>query len=126
MNLIVYLKEKMVYNSISKHDYQQISYIEDSDHDSFKILTGRYSGTVVTYGKIALTEPTDGEDNAVLSFEYTVNESNLDSDETESQEFRTYLGDMLQVVIQEAIEEKNFAIGEKPSDTNSHFKKSYN
>lgn len=126
MNLIVYLKEKMMYNSITKHDYHQISYLEDSDHDSFKIVTGKYSGTIVTYGKIALTEPTDGSEDAVLSFEYTVNESNLDIEETESPEFRTYLGDMLQVVIQEALEEKNFAIGEKPSDTNSHFKKSYN
>jgi hypothetical protein len=100
--------------------------LEDSDHDSFKIVTGRYSGTIVTYGKIALTEPTDPDKDAVLSFEYTVNESNLDIEETESPEFRNYLGDMLQVVILESLEEKNFAIGEKPSDTNSHFKKSYN
>jgi hypothetical protein len=117
-----------MYNRISKYDYAQISYMKESDHDSIKILTGEYAGTVVTYGKICLTEPTleDPDAEIIFSYEYVVNESNLDTKTLESDEFKTYLGDMLQVIILEALEHNNFAIGVKPVDTNSHFEKSYN
>jgi|GEM_PF-2398237 hypothetical protein len=116
----------MVYNSITKYDYERISYIENSDHDSFKILNGKYSGTILTYGKIALTEPTTTDsDEATLSYEFNINETPLDGDLSESVEFQNYAGDMLQVIIEEALEEKHH-IGEKPVDTNSHFEKSYN
>jgi hypothetical protein len=117
-----------MYNTISKYDYRQISYIEDSKHDSFKILTGPYAGTIVTYGKICLTEPTQQDPDAevIFSYEYVVNESNLDASTLDSNEFKTYLGDMLQTIILEALENDNFAIGVNPVDTNSNFEKSYN
>ena len=117
-----------MYNTISKYDYRQISYMKESDHDSFKILTGEYSGTIVTYGKVCVTQPTleDPDAEVIFSYEYVVNESNLDASTLDSNEFKTYLGDMLQVVILEALEDNNFAIGEKPVDTNSNFEKSYN
>jgi len=41
----------MMYNNISQYDYDQIEYHKGTNHDSFKIKTGRFSGTVITFGE---------------------------------------------------------------------------
>lgn len=120
-----------MYN-ISIHDYERIEFMKDSNHDSFKIRTGKYAGTVVTYGKIAVTEPTDpGVDEATLSFEYVINKAPAGIDETfleSDSDFNNYLGDLLQTVIVEALDNDNYAIGDKEThvDSDDHFEKSIN
>ena len=128
---MLYKKGNIVYN-ISTHDYERIEFIENSNHDSFKILTGKYSGTVITYGKIAITEPTNPDiDEATLSFEYVVNKAPSGIDETfleSDSDFNNYLGDMLQCVIAEALDNDNYAIGNKENNDNpdNNFTKSIN
>ena len=110
----------MMYNNITQYDYDQISYHEGTNHDSFKIKTGRYSGTVVTFGEIAVTQPLDGETEAKLKFQYQIEETALNPDELKTDaDFNTYVGDMLTHIIETAIEENNFAIGEQPDGTES-------
>ena len=98
-----------MYN-ISKADYEIVSILED-DHDSVKIVTGRYAGTIVTYDSVMLTEPTNGDESATLSFHYIVNDTNLDDEELESNEFKTYLGKLIEYILWSSIEEKNFKVG---------------
>jgi len=96
-----------------RNDYKLIPYMEDSSHESFKITDGKYAGVVVTYGKVGLTEPMDGGDNATLSFEYNLHETGIyEKDELEnSDEFQQYLGDMLVHFIENSLDD--FKIGER-------------
>ena len=107
----------MMYNNISQYDYERIEYLKNSNHDSFKILTGQYTGTIVTYGEVAIQETLDGSE-PTLQFQFQIEETPLDPDELhKDKNFHTYLGDMLQSIIQEALNENNFAIGDKPNGT---------
>jgi len=108
-----------MYNNITQYDYDQIEYHKGTNHDSFKIKTGQYSGTVITYGEIAIQEQMDGSDPK-LKFQYQIDESPLNGDELKSDaEFNNYVGDMLTHIIESAIEDNNFAIGEQPDGTES-------
>lgn len=110
----------MMYNNISQYDYQQITYHEGTNHDSFKIITGQYSGTIITYGEIAITEPLDGQSEATLKFQYQIDETPLDADELKiDSEFNNYVGDLLTHVIDSAVKENNFKIGDNPNGTES-------
>lgn len=119
-HLRVYLRERMMYNTISQYDYEQITYHEGTNHDSFKIITGQYTGTIVTFGEIAITEPLDGETEAKLKFQYQIDDSPLNPEELKTDaEFNVYVGDLLTHIIETAIEENNFAIGDDPNGTES-------
>lgn len=108
----------MMYN-ITQYDYDRIEYRQGSNHDSFKIKTGQWSGTVITYGQIAMTEPLDGSP-PTLKFQYQIEETPLNADElSDTVEFNNYVGDMLSHIIEKALEDNNFAIGDKPNGTES-------
>ena len=108
-----------MYNKITQYDYDQITYHEGTNHDSFKIKTGQYSGTVITFGEIAIQEQLDGSD-PTLRFQYQIDESPLDAEELKIDgDFNNYVGDILTHIIETAIERNNFAIGEKPDGTES-------
>jgi len=108
-----------MYNNITQYDYDQIEYHKGTNHDSFKIKTGQYSGTVITYGEIAIQEQMDGS-NPKLKFQYQIEEAPTNPDELKSDaEFNNYVGDMLTHIIESAIEDNNFAIGEQPDGTES-------
>lgn len=105
----------MMYN-ITKYDYERISFKENSDHDSFKILTGQFSGTIVTYGRLSMEEITNDNTEALvgkLSFEYEIEKSPMEKSELqESPAFENYLGDMLTHIIQASFDDGNYKIGE--------------
>lgn len=106
-------------NNITEYDYDRIEYHVGKNHDSFKIRTGTYSGTIVTYGEIAIHEQLDGSPPK-LKFQYQIDQTPLDADELKNDyEFNTYVGDMLTHIISKALDENNFAIGEKPNGTKS-------
>lgn len=108
----------MMYN-ISKVDYEIVSILDDN-HDSIKIITGPYAGTIVTFNNVMLTEPTSGDESARLSFHYVVNESYLDEEDLTSPEFERYLGELIEYLLWSSIEEKNFKIGKiNASNTDS-------
>jgi len=110
-----------VYN-ISKADYDVVSILE-TNHDSIKIITGKYSGTIVTFDNVLLTEPTNGQESAKLSFHYVVNESYLDKEDLETNDFKQYLGELLEYIMWSSIEEENFKVG-KINDSNNDSKES--
>lgn len=106
-----------MYN-ISSADYDIVSILDN--HDSVKIVTGPFSGTIVTYNNVLLTEPTNGKESAKLSFHYVINESFLDEDELESPGFKQYLGELLEYIMWSSIEDDNYKVGTiNASNTNS-------
>ena len=127
---MIYLKEKMMYNDLTNNDYERIQYLKEEhniDHDSFRILTGKWAGVIVTYGNIALTKPADADDSeAKLKFNYIVNETNghVEKDLTTDPDFNNFIGDMLTHCIDEALQENNFAIGDKNESTNDYTEES--
>lgn len=128
VNLRVYLKEKLVYNNITENDYERIEYLQEThniDHDSFRLLTGKWAGVIVTYGEIALQKPMSG-DEAKLKFNYMVNEHNgFDHDElSKDPDFNNYLGDMLSHIIETALDDNEFLIGDKDAAANDNTEES--
>lgn len=109
----------MMYNALSYHDYERIEYRQGSNHDSFKLVTGQWAGTIVTFGEVAVQHKLDGTPPK-LNFQYQIEETPLDAKELEKDvDFNEYIGDILVHVIEQALEENNFAIGEKPNGTES-------
>jgi len=96
-----------MYN-ISAVDYNRVM-IHD-DHDSICITTGKYAGTIITYHKVHLIESTDGKD-PILSFSYDVEESENESDELVSNDFKMYLGELIEHILWSAVQDDNFKIG---------------
>lgn len=116
-----------MHNNITQYDYERISFRPDSNHDSFKIVTGEWSGTVITYGEVLVTEPLDNEE-PILKFQYQIEETPLDFTVLENNpDFNNHLGEILKNIIETALQENNFAIGEQPDgieSTNNNFKES--
>ena len=107
-----------MYN-ISEYDYDRIEFREGTNHDSFKIKTGAYSGTIVTYGEIAVHQQLDGS-SPKLKFQYQIEDTPLNADELkDSRDFNNYVGDMLTSIISKALDENNFTIGGNPDGTES-------
>ena len=69
----------MMYN-ITEYDYDRIEFHKGTNHDSFKITTGAYSGTIITYGEIAIREQLDGSPPQ-LKFQYQIDYTPLNADE---------------------------------------------
>ena len=104
--------------SLSQYDYERVEYRKDN-HDSFKLVTGEWTGTIVTFGEVAVQHKLDGSPPK-LNFQYQIEETALNPDELKTDaDFNTYVGDMLTHIIETAIEENNFAIGEQPDGTES-------
>jgi hypothetical protein len=104
--------------NLSQYDYQRVEQRADN-HDSFKLVTGEWSGTVITFGEVAVQHKLDGSPPK-LNFQYQIEETPLDPKELEANvDFNEYIGDILVHVIEEALEENNFAIGEQPDGTES-------
>jgi|SaaInlStandDraft_4_1057021.scaffolds.fasta_scaffold00127_11 hypothetical protein len=105
----------MYNNNITEYDFEQISYIEDAEYDSFKLLSGQYTGVVLSYGAISFTEPLDKDAKATLKFEYAINyvPSGLDTVDLESDiDFNNYVGDILSFVLDSAFTDGNYKIGD--------------
>ncbi len=119
-----------MYNNITEYDFEQISYVKGVKYDSFKLLTGQYTGVILSYGTIAFTEPLNKEASATLKFEYIINytPSGLDSVELESDiDFNNYVGDILSFVLDNAFANDDYKIGDtkdEPRDSNDNFTES--
>lgn len=109
-----------MYNKISEYDYERVSFRQGSNHDSFKITTGQWTGTVITYGEVLINEPLDEQEEATLKFQYQIEQTPLDAKELEKDpEFNTYVGDILKHVIEKALDDNNYKIGDLPDGTES-------
>jgi hypothetical protein len=95
-----------------------------SEMYSVRIKEGSYSGTILTYGKVAIRVDPES-DTATLSFTYKVDEANPPYSIAEldkSVEFKNYLGEILSHILLSSFESGNYKIG-KPSNvkpTNNH------
>lgn len=105
-------------NYIDESDY---TYVENDSAEFWGIKfrnDSPYSGVVVVYGTVSIKESKE-LDMATLSFSYNVQDAgqyNVDELESSS-EFKNYLGDVLQSIINDNVKEKN---GHNKSITNSH------
>jgi len=105
-------------NYIDESDY---TYVENDSAEFWGIKfrnDSPYSGVVVVYGTVSIKESKE-LDMATLSFSYNVQDAgqyNVDELESSS-EFKNYLGDVLQSIINDNVKEKN---GHNESITNSH------
>lgn len=72
------------------------------DYSCIKISEGKYEGVIYTYGKVMFASEANQEDKLPLKFEYTV-KKNPKGEDTESEEFRTLIGDILVEEIEEQL-----------------------
>lgn len=112
----------MLYN-ISNKDY---SLVEQASGDlaefyGVRIKTGKWKDVVVVYGKVGIKEDIT-EDQATLSFTYNIQDpADLDFDELRKDEpFNNYLGDLLQHIIMDSLDNKEARIGNNESTTNTY------
>lgn len=99
---------------MSKNYYKFVENAE-SDFYGIKVTSGSYKDVVVVYGRVSIKE----EDNqARLSFTYNIQDpASFDHKILqESEEFNTFLGDMLTDIIQETLNEKEAKIGSKSAN----------
>ena len=82
----------------------------DSDQSAIKITTGKYKDVIYTYGQVSVHENKELE-TCSLKFDYQVQEpvpSHLKQKDLEdSEEFMSYIGDVLTEIICEQLDEKN-------------------
>ena len=93
--------------------YESWSFVEkDLDQDQWyiRLVGGKYDGVVYTYDSIKLLP-----DDESLSFDYYVIEF-YDDDPHGKPEFNRVVGDILKLVLEDAMKTKDYVIGER--DTN--------
>lgn len=97
-------------NLIENVDYTFIYPEESQTFVDIRLLSGKFSGIIYRYGKVGVEE--DG-DNAYLKFEYDIISSENPEKDTQTEEFKNHIGDILVNIIGE----KN----EVGSDTTEEF-----
>jgi hypothetical protein len=74
-------------------------------YDAIKLLDDPFSGIIISYGKVEFEED-DPNDTLRLKFEYEIHDK-AGKDFTDLKPFEKYLGDLLQQLIHEGLEENN-------------------
>ena len=80
---------------------------------SVKLKSGRWSGVIVSYGKVSL-KVNDDKETATLSFQFKVDEAPPPHDIEileESNDFNNHLGDILSHIIQNAFDTGKYKLG---------------
>jgi len=108
-------------HDISSHDF---TLLENPNEDFYAIelKTGPYKGVRYIYGAVSIKE-TPELDTATLSFSYTIQESTDKFEDDEligNIDFKNYIGDVLQHVIQDSLHNKEAQIGHINTDTDAH------
>ena len=82
------------------------------DFSCIKLTSGKFSDIIYTYGKVKFAEEENNEGRLPLQFTYNVqrNPNNLD---TEGEEFRNVIGDILIDVMEEQLEKSKLNINGK-------------
>ena len=69
----------------------------DADLYAIKLLSGKYSGIIYTYGRVGAAEEENEDGNFVLSFDWKLEYKPKDL--ANSAEFQQYIGDILRDII---------------------------
>tara|TARA_B100001093_G_scaffold6187_1_gene6253 strand:- start:21560 stop:21901 length:342 start_codon:yes stop_codon:yes gene_type:complete len=88
-------------------DYKLV-FKEDSQFYSVKLLKGKYTDVIFTYGKVQIKEPTE-DGSLPINFNWKLEEKpdTLEEILEESTEFQHYIGDILADLIQESAKAKD-------------------
>ena len=77
------------------------------DFTALKLISGPFASIVYKYGNVGFAPESEAVDGALpMRFDYTVIENVIEAD-TDSQEFINHLGDVLVVLLEEQMKEKN-------------------
>ncbi len=77
------------------------------DFTALKLISGPFASIVYKYGNVGFAPESEAVDGALpMRFDYTVIENDIEAD-TDSQEFINHLGDVLVVLLEEQMKEKN-------------------
>ena len=80
---------------------------EGEDFTALKLISGPFASIVYHYGHVGFAPESEAVDGALpMKFDYTVIENRIEAD-TDSQEFVNHLGDILVVLLEEQIKEKD-------------------
>jgi hypothetical protein len=89
---------------MSNFRYQVLEH-RHSGLQAIKLTEGAYEGIIYTYGKVNL-EPNEENDTLHLKFEYEILE-NADRGMTDMKPFENYIGDILEELLHQGVEENN-------------------
>ncbi len=92
-----------------------------ADFYGVKLKTGKWKNVVVVYGKVTVKEDKIN-DTAKMSFNYAIQDpADYDVEELESNsDFNDYLGNLLNFIILDSLENKGAQIGNIKSTTDAH------
>jgi hypothetical protein len=91
-----------------KHQ-EDFVYLEKPHEDftALKLISGPFASIVYKYGNVGFAPESEAVDGALpMRFDYTVIENGIEAD-TDSQEFINHIGDVLIVLLEEQLAEKN-------------------
>jgi len=73
----------------------------DADLYAIKLLSGKYSDIIYTYGRVGAAEEENEDGNFVLSFDWKLEykPEDMEEDLANSAEFQQYIGDILRDII---------------------------
>jgi hypothetical protein len=80
--------------------------VPGEDFTGLKLISGPYAGIVYKYGNVGFRPESEAVDGQLpMVFDYTVIENKISAD-TDSQEFIDHIGDVLVVLLDEKMKEK--------------------
>ena len=76
------------------------------DFTGLKLISGTFGGIVYKYGNVGFRPESEAVDGALpMVFDYTIIENRIEAD-TDSQEFINHLGDILVILLEEQMKER--------------------
>ena len=93
-------------NPVHQEDYVFLEK-PGEDFTALKLISGPFASIVFKYGNVGFRPESEAVDGALpMVFDYTVIENYIEAD-TDSQEFINHIGDVLVVLLEEKMKEKN-------------------
>ena len=93
-------------NPVHQEDYVFLEK-PGEDFTALKLINGPFASIVYKYGNVGFRPESEAVDGALpMVFDYTVIENHIEAD-TDSQEFINHIGDVLVVLLEEQMKEKN-------------------
>ena len=98
-----------LHKTTSPKHREDFVYVEKHGEDftGLKLISGPFASIVYKYGNVGFRPESEAVDGALpMVFDYTVIENKIEAD-TDSQEFINHIGDILVVLLEEQMKEKN-------------------
>ena len=109
--------------NITSSDYTLVEneHSELSQFYGVKYLTGKWKNVIVVYGKVSVKEDREN-DQAKMSFTYSIQDpADFDLEALRKDaDFNNYIGEVLQFIIMDGLENKGAQIGNIESTTDAH------